>query len=50
MVVNYLNQIGIPLSPVEANAPTVVDTDAVLALPIPGQLLKAIAGRDPQVG
>ena len=50
MVVNNLDQIGIPLAPVKADAPTVIDADAVLALPIPGQLLKTIAGRDPQVG
>ena len=50
MVVNNLDQIGIPLAPVESDAPTVIDADAVLALPIPGQLLKTIAGRDPQVG
>jgi hypothetical protein len=47
MVVNHLNQIDILFAPVEADAPTVVDADTVLALPIPGQLLKTIAGRDP---
>jgi len=50
MVVDNLNEIGITLAPVEANAPTLVNADAVLALPIPGQLLKTIAGRDPKVG
>jgi hypothetical protein len=50
MVVNHLNQIDILFAPVEADAPPVVDADTVLALPIPGQLLKPIAGRDPKVG
>jgi len=31
MVVNYLNFIGVALAPNEANAPSVVDADAVLA-------------------
>ena len=47
MVVDNLNEIGITLTPVEANAPTLVNADAVLALPIPGQLLKTIAQRNP---
>jgi hypothetical protein len=47
MVVNHLNQIDILFAPVEADAPTVVDADTVLALPIPGQLLKTITRRNP---
>jgi hypothetical protein len=50
VVVSHLDQIGVTFSPVETNAPPVVNADAVLALPIPGQLLKTIAGRDPKVG
>jgi len=47
VAVSHLDQTGVTFSPVETNAPPVVNADAVLALPIPGQLLKTIAGRYP---
>ena len=50
MVVGDLHVQGIAVFPAEAYPPPIVDPDAVLALPIPGQLFKAIPGRNSQIG
>jgi hypothetical protein len=49
MVVNYFNLVGIPVTPLEANSPTLIDPDAVLALPVSRQLLKTIARRNAEI-
>ena len=49
MVVNNLDLIRIAVSPAEANAPLIIDTDTVLARSVPLELLQAIARGDSQV-
>jgi hypothetical protein len=49
VVVGYLHVLSIALRPPEADSPLVVDSDAVLALSIPSQSLKAIAWRDSKI-
>lgn len=49
MVVHDLHFKGVPLAPLEADPPLVVDSDAVLAGPVPFQRLQAIAGWHPQI-
>jgi hypothetical protein len=41
--------MGMLLFPFEANPVLIVDTDAVLAFPIPCQRFQAIAGRDQKI-
>jgi hypothetical protein len=50
MIVGDFHIQGIAVSPAEADPPLIVDPDAVLTLPIPGQLFKAIPGRNSQIG
>ena len=50
MVVNDFNLVGIPVTPLEANSPTLIDPDAVLSLPVSRQLLKSIARRNAEIG
>jgi hypothetical protein len=49
MVVNDFNLVGIPVTPLEANSPTLIDPDAVLSLPLSRQLLKSIARRNAEI-
>jgi len=49
MVVHDLDRVRITISPFEADPPTLIDADAVLAGSIPTQLLKAIGRRDPEI-
>src|SRR4028118_1069870 len=49
MVVDDLHVVSVPVLPDEAQPVAVVDPDGVLALPIPGELLQAVAGRHAQV-
>lgn len=49
MVVDDFNLVRIPVAPLEANPPTLIDPNAVLAPPLSGQLLKPIAGRDAEI-
>jgi hypothetical protein len=50
MVVNDFNLVDIPVTPLEANSPTLIDPDAVLSLPVSRQLLKSIARRNAEIG
>jgi hypothetical protein len=45
MVIRDLHIIGIGSAPFEANSVLIVDTDAVLALPIAVKLLQSVSGR-----
>lgn len=49
MIVHYLDLIGVAVVPDKANAPLVVDADAVLTVAATRKSLKAITGRDSQV-
>jgi len=49
VVIRYLNIMRIPVTPSEANAPLIVNANAVLTGPISLELLESIPGRDPQV-
>lgn len=49
MVVDYLDIFRSRLLPAEANPVLIIHADAVLALPLAGQLLQQISRRDPQV-
>lgn len=49
MIVYDIHIIGIALFPTEADAPTIIDPDAVVSLPISFQSLQAVRRRDTQV-
>jgi len=49
MIVNDLHVVRVPLAPDEADTPSIVDPNAVLTFSIPRQLLKTIAGRNPEI-
>jgi hypothetical protein len=49
MVIDDLDVPGFAVSPNEANAPLLVDPNAVLSLPVAAQGFQAIAGRRPQI-
>lgn len=49
MIVHDFNVERVTVVPTEADAPTFVDPDAVLTLPVTLQLLEPVARRDPQV-
>ena len=49
MVVDDLNVMGVASDPAEADPPLVVDTDAVLAETIRGELLQTIRWRHSEV-
>lgn len=49
VVVDYLDVVGVSILPTEADAPLLVDTNAVLASSLAFQLLKAIARWDSEV-
>jgi hypothetical protein len=49
MIVGYFNVIGIPVFPVKADSPLIVDPHAVLPLAIALEDLKPIARRDSEV-
>jgi hypothetical protein len=49
MIVDDLDIMGVAVTPSEANAPLVVDSDAVLPFAIPGEPLQPITGWRPQV-
>jgi len=42
VIVDNLDFVGIPISPLETDAPLIIDTNAMLAQPIPYQFLQAI--------
>ena len=49
MIVNDLDIQGIAVGPAKAEAPTVVDADAVLAFAIANQRLQSVSGWDSEV-
>jgi hypothetical protein len=49
MVIRYLDFVSVPIMPLEAYSPLIVDSDAVLTLAIAGEFLKAIARRDAKI-
>jgi hypothetical protein len=49
MIVNDLNVSSLAFNPLEADAPLVVDANAVLPRPLPFQFLKTVARRGKQV-
>jgi hypothetical protein len=49
VVVNDLDIVGVAVSPPEADAPLIVDADAVLAGSIAPQLLQPITRRHPEI-
>jgi len=49
MIIDDLHLISVRLSPLETDAPPIVDSDTVLTLTVTVKLLQAIAGRDAQV-
>ena len=50
MVVNDFNVVSIPILPVEADAPLIVDLNAVLPRTMALEFLQSVAGRYPQIG
>jgi len=42
VVIYNLHVVGVTVSPLKANSPTVIDPDAVLPGPIPGQLFESV--------
>jgi len=50
VVVGDLDGVGIAALPAEADAPLVVDADAVLTGPFAGELLESVTWWDPEVG
>lgn len=49
MVVYNLNSLSACIDPTKANAPLIVDADAVLSPSLPLQCLEAIAGRNAKI-
>lgn len=49
MIVDDLDVVGVCSEPAEADAPLIVDSDAVLASPVAGEFFKAVGGRDAEV-
>ena len=49
MVIHNLNLVSVPVTPLETDAPLIVEPDAMLSSPIPNQFLQAIPRRRPQV-
>src|SRR5258708_38857087 len=47
VVVNDLDVLRPCIRPAEADTPLLIDADAVLPGPVPGELLQAVAGRNP---
>ena len=49
MIVSDFDVMGIRPDPSEADSPLVIDTDAVLALPVTAQCLQSVRWRNPEV-
>jgi hypothetical protein len=45
MIIRDLHRVGVAFAPDETNAPLVIDANAVLALAVAMQCLRAISGR-----
>ena len=50
MIVDNLNVNSVGLHPAEADPPLVIDPNAELPRPIPGQGLETVSGNRPQIG
>jgi len=50
VVIHDLDLVRVPVAPLEAHSPTIVDANAVLAGTISHQLLEPIPGRDAEIG
>jgi hypothetical protein len=50
MIINDLDELGAALTPDEADAPPVIDPDAVLTATVAFECLEAITGRRPKIG
>ena len=48
MIINYFNILGVVADPAEANAPLVVNAEAVLSGPLTPELFQSVAGRESQ--
>lgn len=49
MIINDLHVVGVLTDPFKANPPLIVDSDAVLSLPITAQLFKSIGKWNQQI-
>ena len=49
MIVDDLDVVRVGSDPAEADAPLIVDSDTVLASPVPGEFLKVVRWRDAEV-
>ncbi|HET7540187.1 MAG TPA: hypothetical protein VFK05_09955 [Polyangiaceae bacterium] len=49
MIVDDLDIVRVGSKPAEADAPLIIDSDAVLANPVPGEFLEAIGWRNAEV-
>jgi hypothetical protein len=49
MIIDDFNIVRIASSPYKANPPALIDTDAMLSLPIANEFLKAVSGRNTQI-
>jgi hypothetical protein len=49
MIIDDFNIVRIASSPSKANPPALIDTDAMLSLPITNEFLKAVSGRNTQI-
>jgi len=49
VVIDNLDVVGIPISPLKADAPAVIDPNAVLSGSLPGQLFQAIGRGNLQI-
>ena len=50
MIIDDLDKLGAAVTPDEADAPPVIDPDAVLATTVALEYLEAITGRRPKIG
>jgi hypothetical protein len=50
MIIDDLDKLGAAVTPDEADAPPVIDPDAVLTATVAFEYLKAITGRRPKIG
>jgi hypothetical protein len=49
VVIDNLDFMGVAIAPLEADAPLVVDTDAVLAGPVAAQAFESVSRWDPEI-
>jgi hypothetical protein len=49
MIIRHFHIVRVPASPSKANAPLIVDANAMLAFAIPLEFFESISGRDAQV-